>query len=349
MGRGRRVVMSDVAAVAEVSPQTVSRVLTGTVRVSELKRRKVMAAVDALGYVPNLAARALASNKSGSIGVLVAAHTYFGMVDTLVEVETAARAAGYILVIAIEQKAEPEPVRAAYRYLEQRQVESIVVLVQSRSTVPVLEAVIDRTPTVLVLGAQVEVPGVATAGVEQVTGGALAAQHLLGCGFDDLVHVTGDLRWQDALDRSAGFSRACAEAGVPARVIEGRSWEVSEGYRVGRQLLSEGLPRAVSTGNDQMALGLLSALHEGGVRIPEDVAVMGFDDVPGTAWWRPPLSTVRQDFHALGGQVLDLVQDMLSGGEARDVRLVPEVVARASTLGSERAPTQVPPERRTAP
>src|SRR5665647_887982 len=138
-------------------------------------------------------------------------------------------------------------------------------------------------------------------------------------------------------------------AGVPARVIEGRSWEVSEGYRVGRQLLSEGLPRAVSTGNDQMALGLLSALHEGGVRIPEDVAVMGFDDVPGTAWWRPPLSTVRQDFHALGGQVLDLVQDMLSGGEARDVRLVPEVVARASTLGSERAPTQAPPERRTAP
>ncbi|MCV2394251.1 LacI family transcriptional regulator [Actinotalea sp. M2MS4P-6] len=331
----RRIVMADVAAVAGVSPQTVSRVLSGSARVSDLKRRQVLAAVEALGYRPNLAARALASNKSGAIGVLVAARAHFGMVDTLVEVETAARAAGYFLVLAMEQDARADSVQGAYRYLEQRQVESIVVLAQSRTTVPVLQEVVTQTPTVLVLAGPGGLDDIATVGIEQRLGGRLAAEHLLSCGYRDLVHVTGDLGWQDALDRADGFREACLAAGVEPTVVEGRSWEVSEGFRAGRRLLAEGLPRAVFTGNDQMALGLLSALHEAGVRVPDDVAVMGFDDAPGSAWWPPPLSTVRQDFHALGGRVIEMVQGLLTGDEIRDERLMPQVVARVSTLGAD--------------
>lgn len=329
----RRVVMSDVADVAGVSPQTVSRVLSGAARVSETKRRQVLAAVEALGYRPNLAARALASNRSGAIGLLVAARTHFGMVDTLVEVETAARSAGYYLVLAMEQSASPTAVQDAYRYLEERQVEAIVVLAQSRSTVPVLEALVQSTPTALVLSGPGGLADIATVGIEQRVGGRLAAEHLLSLGYRDLVHVTGDLGWQDALDRADGFRAACADAGIVPRVIEGGSWEVSEGFRAGRRLLAEGLPDAVFTGNDQMALGMLSALHEAGARVPDDVAVMGFDDAPGSAWWPPPLSTVRQDFHALGGKVIEVVTGLLGGAAVSDERLLPTVVARVSTLG----------------
>ncbi len=330
---GRRVVMADVAEVAGVSPQTVSRVLSGSARVSETKRRQVLAAVEALGYRPNLAARALASNRSGAIGVLVAARTHFGMVDTVVQVETAARAAGYYVVLATEQDAGAQSVTDAYRYLEQRQVEAIVVLAQSTGTVPVLQNVVGATPTVLVLSGPGGVEGVSTVAVEQRLGGRLAAQHLLDLGFTDLVHVAGPSGWQDALDRAAGFREVCQAAGVEPTVLESSAWSVEAGFRAARRLLAEGLPRAVFTANDQMALGLCSALHQAGVRVPDDVAVIGFDNTPGTAWWDPPLSSVRQDFAALGRQAIASVSALLDGAAVGDERLVPEVIGRVSTLG----------------
>jgi len=325
--------MADVAEASAVSLQTVSRVLNGSAGVSDAKKARVLRAVKELGYQPNLAARTLASSRSGVIGVLIAGPPHFGMVDTLMAVEIAARQAEYYVVIATEEDPRPELVRDAYLYLVRRQVECVVVLAQASSVVPVLLGVRQNTPTVLVLAGQEDLEGIATVSIEQVAGGRMAAAHLIECGYRDILHLTGDLRWQDAVDRLKGFQGFCEEVGIDPRVVEGRSWDPSEGYRAGLEILAEGVPRAIFTGNDHMALGLLSAISEVGLRVPEDIALIGFDDAPGAAWYSPPLSSVRQNFKAIGEHAIGLVAGLVDGNERTDIYVAPELVARVSTLG----------------
>jgi DNA-binding LacI/PurR family transcriptional regulator len=329
----RRVVMADVAKASAVSMQTVSRVLNGSAGVQAAKKARVLKAVQELGYHPNLAARTLASSRSGVIGVLIAGHAHFGMVDTLMAVEAAAREAGYYVVIATEERARPELVRDAYVYLQRRQVECVVVLAESGRIVPVIQGVHERTPTVLVLAGQRVLDGISTVSIDQVAGGRMAAEHLTECGYRDILHLTGDLKWQDAIDRLKGFRAFCREVGIDPRVVEGRSWDPAEGYRAGLEILAGGKPRAVFAGNDHLALGLLHAISEAGLRVPEDIAVIGFDDVLGAAWYAPPLSSVRQDFRAIGENAIDLVADLIDGKEPRNVHIAAEVVPRFSTLG----------------
>ena len=333
MTKKHRVVMADVAAASGVSLQTVSRVLNESAGVERAKKMRVLQAVQDLGYQPNLAARALASSKSGVIGVLIAGPAHFGMVDTLMAVEAAARQAGYYIVIATEERPRPESVRDAYLHLQRRQVECIVVLAQSSRIVPVLAGVRQSTPTVLVLAGQRDLEGISTVSIEQVAGGRMAAAHLAECGFRDILHLTGDLKWQDALDRLEGFRQFCHDADIEPRVVEGRSWDPAEGYRAGREILAQGRPRAIFTGNDNLALGLLSAISEAGLRVPDDIAVIGFDDVPGAAWYAPPLSSVRQDFRALGERAIGLAAGLIEGKERSDLHVPAEVIPRFSTLG----------------
>ena len=334
MEHKRRVVMADVAAVAGVSTQTVSRVLNGSAGVDRRKAERVRNAAQTLGYEPNLAARALASSRSGVIGVLIAARAYAGVVDLLMAVEAAARLEGYYVVIATEEDPRPELVRDAFRHLQRRQVESVVVLAQASDVVPALLSVRKQTPTVLVLAGQRDLEGVSTLAIEQVDGGRMATEHLFACGYRDVLHLTGDLLWQDAGDRLTGYRAACAEQGVEAKVFEGRSWDSAEGFRAGRAILAQGAPRAIFAGNDALALGLFTAIAQAGLRIPEDIAVIGFDDVAGAPWYAPSLSSVRQDYTAIGSHAMGLVADLLADNERQDVRLDPVVIGRASTLGA---------------
>src|SRR5450759_176583 len=128
----------------------------------------------------------------------------------------------------------------------------------------------------------------------------MAAAHLVECGYRDILHLTGDLNWSDAIDRLRGFREFCEQAGIEPRVVEGRSWDPAEGYRAGRQILSAAVPRAIFTGNDQLALGLLSAISEAGLRVPHAIAVAA---------------------------------ELIDGKERRDVYVDAVVVPRASTLG----------------
>ena len=333
MPRKHRVVMADVAKASAVSLQTVSRVLNGSAGVDTAKRARVFQAVKELGYQPNLAARTLASSRSGVIGVLIAGPAHFGMVDTLMAVEAAARQAGYYVVLATEEGPRADLFRDGYLYLQRRQVECIVVLAQSSSIVRVLVGVRESTPTVLVLASQGDLEGISTVSIEQVAGARMATAHLIDCGYRDILHLTGDLKWQDAIDRERGYRTLCAESEIEPRVIEGRSWDPAEGYRAGRAILAEGIPRAIFAGNDHLALGLLSAFSEAHLRVPEDIAVIGFDDVPGAAWYTPPLSTVRQNFTAIGERAIELVADLIEGRPRRDVHVDAELRPRYSTLG----------------
>ena len=170
-----------------------------------------------------------------------------------------------------------------------------------------------------------------TVSVDQVAGGRLATEHLLASGRRSVLHVAGPQDWYDARDRWRGWQDALEAAGAPVRAHPASGWSAADGHAVGLELLREGLPEAVFAANDQLALGLLAAFGQAGVRVPQDVAVVGFDDEPGTALYSPPLTTVRQGFDELGRRAVQAVADALTGGQPTQQSIAPELVVRRSS------------------
>lgn len=174
--------------------------------------------------------------------------------------------------------------------------------------------------------------------VDQRGGGRLATSHLLAQGYGEVVHVAGPQDWFDAQERLAGWRDACRSAGIepgapiePPETMES-GWSAAHGAAVGRRLVKEGLPRAVFAANDQLAIGLLHAFWEAGVRVPDDVAVAGFDDEAGAAYTIPALTTVRQDLAALGARAVRVLM-MPTAGSPPTVGIIPaHLVVRASSL-----------------
>lgn len=338
----RRPGMTDVARLAGVSHQTVSRVLNEHGSVRPETRARVLAAIAELGYRRNRTARALVTRRSGLLGIVTSGSPRSGPAGTLGAVEQAARAAGYFVSVAIA----PEPDPAAHgeiadAFLDQG-VEGVVVIAPTPGVADVARTLAAQVP-VLVVSAQVEdadadpggsvpVPeaAVATVGVDQRAGARAAAEHLLALGHRDLVHVTGPLDWFDADARTRGWHEALDAAGVAPRPDLVGDWSAERGHAVGRDLLAD-LPTAVFTTNDLTALGVLRAFAESGVRVPEQVSVVGFDDLEGTSSFFPPLTTVRQDFHALGAAALGELVAAIEGRPVRSRQLAPELVVRAST------------------
>ena len=322
--------MADVAALAGVSHQTVSRVLNDHPVVRPETRERVQAAMQQLGYRRNAAARALATNRSGLIG-LVAAHLGLhgpGMIS--VAVQEAAHAAGYAVAqVGLAELTEQELRRNLDRLLDQA-VEAVVVAVAQRAALDTVAVLDLPVPVVLVEGVA---PGQPMAvGIDQTTGGRLATGHLLDVVGErgTVAHVAGPLDWVEAQLRREGWRLELDARGAePGPELQG-DWSARSGYEAGLRL-PEGVG-GVFVGNDAMALGLLRALHEQGRRVPDDVAVVGFDDAPDSAYAWPPLSTVRQDFAALGRRAVDLAVRTLGGEADASVGLVrPELVVRASS------------------
>ncbi|KQT92074.1 hypothetical protein ASG49_08860 [Marmoricola sp. Leaf446] len=324
--------MADVAALAGVSHQTVSRVLNDHALVRPETRERVQVAMQQLGYRRNAAARALATNRSGLIG-LVAAHLGLhgpGMIS--VAVQDAAHAAGYAVAqVGLAELDERSLRRDVDRLLDQA-VEAVVVAVAQRAALDTVAALDLPVPVVLVQGV---VPGQPmAAGIDQGTGGRLATGHLLDVvdRRGAVAHVAGPEDWVEAQMRREGWRAELEARGVaPGPLLEG-DWSARSGYEAGLRLAADPDVAGVFVGNDAMALGLLRALHEQGRRVPEDVAVVGFDDAPESAYAWPPLSTVRQDFAALGRRAVDLAVRTLDGEVGATVPLVPpELVVRTSS------------------
>ena len=309
--------LSDVAEAVGVSAQTVSRVLNNHPSVRSETRRKVLAAVQALGYEPNLAARLLASGSSGAVGILLTAGLSHGMASTFSAIARAVRERGDTFVLATAEGGDPESVRQALAHLHGHRVATIVVLAQRADVLTILSSQRHRGPVVAIISGQHEFSELATVSIDQALGARLATEHLLDQGRNRLLHVTGDLSWQDASERLAAYQSACAQAGA----------------RVARRLLDSGLPDAVFAANDDIALGLCHELLAAGVRIPDDVAVVGFDDIPLARWATPSLSSVTQDFDALGRTALSLSDELTEGGAPRKVTLTPQLVIRDSSPG----------------
>jgi DNA-binding LacI/PurR family transcriptional regulator len=330
--------MADVASVAGVSHQTVSRVINGSPNLRPATRDRVLAAINELGYRRNPAARTLVTRRSGTIGVITADMSHFGPASTMLGLESASRAAGYSLSLAGLPEITSTALRAAVGQVLDQAVEAVVVIVAHQAALTLAQSLRLAVPLVLVEGDLSATP--LTAGVDQIEGARLATSHLLDLGHETVLHLPGPADWLEATARRRGWQMALEsrDRQVPELMVQG-DWSSRSGYESGLAMLGGLQPTAVFAANDQMALGLLRALHEAGLRVPEDVSVVGFDDLPESGYFSPPLTTVRQDFQELGKRAMALLLRVLAGEQAASVPLVePVLIIRASTAAPA-APT----------
>ncbi|MHA7168765.1 LacI family DNA-binding transcriptional regulator [Arthrobacter bambusae] len=327
---GRLPRLEDVAELAGVSHQTVSRVINDHPNVSKGTRERVEAAIAELGYRRNTAARSLVTRRSQTIGVLASELAQYGPANTLLGVEQAARDAGYFVSIAALRTVNRESILDAVRHFLDQSVDGIVVIVPHSETLLALAEVNPGVPVVAVgsLGGA----SVGGAMVDQRRGAELAVRHLVDQGHRRIGHVAGPQDWIDGVARSEGWSEALQAAGLEDDLLVVGDWSAGSGYDIGKKLADERTATALFVGNDQMALGLLRAFNEAGVRVPEDVSVVGFDDQPESGYFTPPLTTVRQDFEELGRRCMDLMLSGIENGESVGTTVVePELVVRQST------------------
>lgn len=327
----RRPGMLDVARLAGVSHQTVSRVLNEHPSVRPETRARVLEAIATLGYRPNTAARALVTRRSQTIGVVSTGSAHYGPSSTLLAVEEAARLAGYFVSVATVRDFGSQTLDRALEHFLGQGVEGIVIIAAEMSLARAAGRLASQLPVVMVAAGAEADSGLHLVWLDQEHGARLATEHLLGLGHRDVLHVRGPADWFDAEARVRGWAAALEAAGAPVPEPIVGDWNPDRGYAIGRELLARGLPSAVFVANDQMALGLVHALAEAGVSVPGDVSVVGFDDIPGAAHYLPPLTTVRQDFRALGHGCMQALQAVLAGEGSTPAPVQPALVVRASS------------------
>jgi DNA-binding LacI/PurR family transcriptional regulator len=329
-GARRTPVMADVARLAGVSHQTVSRVLHDSPNVRAQTRERVLEAMRSLEYRPNSVARALVTGRTRTLGVVSFDTTLYGPASTLLAIEQAAHDAGYFVSIVSLRVVDRESVLNGLRRLREHGADGAVVIAPQESAADALRDLPVGLPVVVAeAGPDDALPVVA---VDQFAGGRAATEHLLELGHRTVWHVAGPPDWLESQERLAGWRAALADAGADAPAPLPGDWSPASGYALGRRLLAAEVT-AVFVGNDQMALGLLRAFHEAGREVPRDCSVVGFDDIPESAYLTPPLTTIRQDFGEVGRRSVRTLLGSIHGtGQEpqRDV-VAPELVVRAST------------------
>jgi DNA-binding LacI/PurR family transcriptional regulator len=335
MDATKRATLHDVAALARVSHQTVSRVINDHPNVAPATRDRVNGAIRKLRYRPNAAARNLVTRRSRTVGIVSHAINFYGPSQMLLHVEASFRSRGYGLTLSNVATLSAQGLTAAIAELRSREVDGIVMITPVvRTDIDAVTTACSGVPFVMIdinLGGHA--PSVV---IDQRRGGELTAEHLIAYGHRRIAVVRGPSAWTGSVLRHAGLTSALKRAGIAPVYSEAGDWTPASGYRIAQRLISRGVPfTAVVAGNDEMALGVMRALHEHGMRVPDDVSVTGFDDVPGAAYCQPPLTTVHQDFADLGTHaatfLIDLVTEPTPATSLRQHVLTPRLVVRGST------------------
>lgn len=330
--------MHDVARLARVSHQTVSRVLNDHPHVSPATRSRVEDAIAQLGYRRNVAARSLVTRRSGVIGVLTPRTHLYGPTSSIIAVEVAAREAGYFVSLASVADPSAAALGAAVDHFKDQAAEAVVLIAPERDWLTAARIVAADMPVVTVSADyRAAKPSLVSVAMDNRVGARLVTRHLLELGHRDIAFIAGPTTSPEAAARHRSWVREMEQAGLSAGRSYPGDWSSASGYEAGQRILAAGLPTAVFAANDQMALGLLSALAEAGVSVPEHVSVAGFDDVTDAAFFSPALTTVRQDFTALARSCVEVLEQMLRGAAAKSVRIRPELIVRSSTAPPRRA------------
>ncbi|MDW5324768.1 LacI family DNA-binding transcriptional regulator [Plantactinospora sp. KLBMP9567] len=321
--------MADVARTAGVSAQTVSRALRDSPNVNPETRRRVLAAVERLGYRFNNAARELSSGRSHTIGlVLLQSGGYYSRSAVTAGVEAAAGETGYAVSIATIARLDTGLMERSLSKLADQGVDGIVIAVPLISVTQKMEDITRDIPTVTLDGSRTASARVL--GIDQREAGRIATQHLLDLGHRQVWHVSGPDEWIEARRRRQGWQECLAAAGIEAPPPLEGDWSPDSGYQQGQILAMIPDVTAVFAASDEMAFGVIRALRERGRSVPGDVSIVSVDDIALAAYCSPPLTTVRQDFYRSGVAAVAL---LLKGDEAGDDQSVvpPSLSVRAST------------------
>ena len=322
--------MSDVAHLAGVSAQTVSRVAAGSAHVRPDTRERVLRAMNQLGYSPNRAAQALRRGSFKTIGVLTQQIHRTGEALTTAGVLEAATAVDYAVnLVQVERPASEELREAVYR-LSHQAIDGLVVVQAGRAG---REHLILPPSLPVAVSDSTLVDYYPSASADQVGGVRHAVKHLLELGHRTVHHVCGPEDSQSSLIRKATWSRTLQEAGAPVPEAVPGGWEAAAGYEAGLRLAADPEVTAVFCANDELALGLIRAMHEQDRRVPRDVSVVGFDGLAVGEYSFPPLTTVRQDFKRHGREMVSLVLEQADGAilDNRSVIIPTELLVRGST------------------
>jgi len=319
-----------VARLAGVSAQTVSRVSTGADPVRGDTRDRVLAAMDQLGYSPNRAARALRNGSFGAIGLM--AHRFERTGEALVTeaVIEAAEAAGFsVTLLGVRTPGADDWESSAHR-LSHQAIDGLCIIRAEQAAPETLS---------LPAGMPVAVSDSRFVGyyptvvADQVQGTGDVMDHLLGLGHRTIHHIAGPVDSVAAQIRTATWQRRLEETGVSPPQFQQGDWTAQSGYLAGKRLAEDPSITAVYCANDEMAFGLIRALHEHDLRVPHDVSVVGFDDIALSGFSSPPMTTVKQDFHRIGHELVRLLLDQLGSKSSPQARVVipTELIVRATT------------------
>jgi DNA-binding LacI/PurR family transcriptional regulator len=325
----KAITLYDVARAAGVSYQTVSRVINDAEHVSARTREKVQRAMAELHYVPNRGAQQLAGKRTRTLGLIttdLALHAP-SQIASVVKSRTVEQGAS-VLISMVEQ---PDRCQAALQELLAQRVEALLV------NVPLDDAQAERLAS---LASPVPILFLDVSGSAQVNslvfdaeqGARLGAEHVLSLGHRRIALLSGPESSVSARARLTGWKNALAQAGLePAGEAHG-NWSAASGYEKGHQLLADAkIPEAILVANDQMALGVMRACAEKGIAVPGQISVVGFDDTADSAWFSPPLTTVRQAFREAGERSVEWLLAPTRGEKHWQVQLPVTLVARHST------------------
>ncbi len=334
---GGAVTLRDVARVAGVHPATVSRALNEETRalVNEATARRVLKAAEKLGYQPNPIARGLKTNRSYTIGVLIPDLTNPLFPPILRGIEDRLETAGYTPLTANTDN-DPERELLDAQAMRARQVDGIIAATARRDH-RLHDALLEADIALVLVNRRQEELPVSSATADDTMGMRLAVEHLLSLGHTRIAHLAGPLDYSTGLDRHESFLETMRAAGVdpdPDLVLVAEVFREPEGERLCGQLLDEGREfTAIAAANDLLALGCYDAFAERGVRCPEDVSVVGFNDMPFTARFAPPLTTIHIPHYEIGAAAAELMLERLADGDSptREIRLEPSLVVRQST------------------
>jgi DNA-binding LacI/PurR family transcriptional regulator len=326
----RRPVMADVARLAGVSHQTVSRVLNEHPSVSDETRRRVETAIVQLGYRRNTAARALVTRRTSTLGVISVDTSQYGPAHTIFGIEEAARRAGYFINFASLREINRQAMRAALDHLTDASVDGIVVIAPVRAAVEAVHGQSLDVPLVMVETS--DRTDDLTVVVDQVAGARMATRHLLDLGHLTVLHVRGPETWVEADARARGWLAELAQARAVIPDVLTGDWSAASGYAAGLEIARRRDVTAVFAANDQMSLGIMRALYEAGRSVPADISIVGFDDMPEAEYFHVPLTTVRQDFAEVGGRCIERLLALIDGRTApMRTAIQPELIVRASS------------------
>lgn len=345
----KRVTIKHVAREAGVSTQTVSRVINNRPNVAPETRQQVLQVVERLGYRPSAVARSLSRGRSYALGVVTAGLKYIGPSYTLNGIAERAHEVGYSILLEELPRFDMRDIGPVLDALLTRRVDGIIwAVAEVGSNRDHLFERLGDLPVPIVVLTMHQRDDVSIVATDNYAGGCIATKHLLANGYRHIGHLAGPMDWWEAQQRKAGWQDALLEAGRSVQEnhwAEG-DWSSESGERAFLQLLDR-YPEmdAVFSGNDQMALGVLQVACRRDLSVPQDLGVVGFDDIAESAYFWPPLTTVRQDLPGMGRAAVDQIvaaieaaDDTANTYEPESVLLKPELIVRRSSLARERSP-----------